>query len=75
MLLAARQWKLQRSIADGQVKAKAERKLPPVQRPGVAVDHRATINEAGIRQANDDFRRNPSVRNAAKFLSAKRRAT
>ena len=48
--------------------------VPPVQRPGVAVDTRAALNEGDVRALNARFAGNPSVKNAADALAAQRRA-
>jgi hypothetical protein len=52
-------------------RAKAAPAVPTVQRPGVtrAAEVR---DEGGIREASDAFRRNPTPRNAAALLRAKR---
>ncbi len=51
----------------------AKKVVPPVQRPGVAVDTRAALNETDIRSLNTRFANNPSVKNAADVLAAQRR--
>jgi hypothetical protein len=53
----------------------ARKVVPPVQRPGVAVDARAAINEGDVRALNARFSGNPSVKNAADVLAAQRRGT
>jgi hypothetical protein len=47
--------------------------VPPVQRPGAAVDTRAALNEGDVRALNARFAGNPSVKNAADVLAAQRR--
>ncbi len=51
----------------------AKKVVPAVQRPGVAVDTRAALNETDIRSLNTRFANNPSVKNAADVLAAQRR--
>jgi hypothetical protein len=53
----------------------ARKVVPPVQRPGVAVDARAAMNEGDVRALNARFSGNPSVKNAADVLAAQRRGT
>jgi hypothetical protein len=52
----------------------AKKVVPPVQRPGVAVDTRAALSEGDMRSLNAKFAGNPSVKNAADVLAAQRRA-
>lgn len=57
------------------VKVEASRKsLPPVLRPGVAVDARVSRNEGDIREAEQRFSRTASARDAVALLHAQRRA-
>jgi hypothetical protein len=51
----------------------AKKVVPPVQRPGVAVDTRAAMNEGDVRALSARFTGNPSVKNAADVLAAQRR--
>ncbi len=53
----------------------AKKVVPPVQRPGVAVDARAAQRESDVRTLNAKFASNPSVRNAADVLAAQRRTS
>jgi hypothetical protein len=48
--------------------------VAPVQRPGVAVNARAALNEGDMRALNAKFAGDPSIRNAADVLVAQRRA-
>jgi hypothetical protein len=52
----------------------ARKVVPPVQRPGVAVNTRAALNEGDMRALSARFSNDPSVRNAADVLAAQRRA-
>jgi hypothetical protein len=51
----------------------ARKVVPPVQRPGVAVDTRAALAEGDIRSLSAKFSSNPSIKNAAEVLTAQRR--
>jgi uncharacterized protein (DUF2267 family) len=72
MLDSARHYKVAKSIASGQAKAAAEKRVPPVQRPGVSAPRSGAEGEvkAALRAMQD----RPTPKNAARLAQARRRA-